>query len=146
MREIAATGTPESEHKLRLIITQLVELAGSKVHASRSGGIMGLASTACVSLLSVGAFWPTGPLTEPGASNSIALGPRLADYLGALIMPVLACFEDHDSKIRYYACESMYNIVRLCARILRCPLQLTRSRFPGQGSARRDPRLLQRAL
>ena len=27
-------------------------------------------------------------------------------------MPVLACFEDHDSKIRYYACESMYNIVR----------------------------------
>ncbi|GAA5846548.1 hypothetical protein JCM9279_006736 [Rhodotorula babjevae] len=89
LREMASAGTPESEHKLRLVITQLVELAGSKVHASRSGGIMGLASTA------------------------IALGPRLADYLGALIMPVLACFEDHDSKIRYYACESMYNIAKV---------------------------------
>ncbi|GAA5902463.1 hypothetical protein JCM8208_006895 [Rhodotorula glutinis] len=89
LREMASAGTPESEHKLRVVITQLVELAGSKVHASRSGGIMGLASTA------------------------IALGPRLADYLGALIMPVLACFEDHDSKIRYYACESMYNIAKV---------------------------------
>lgn len=45
---MASAGTPESEHKLRLVITQLVELAGAKVHASRSGGIMGLASTACV--------------------------------------------------------------------------------------------------
>ncbi|KPV76792.1 uncharacterized protein RHOBADRAFT_34234, partial [Rhodotorula graminis WP1] len=86
---MASAGTPESEHKLRVVITQLVELSGSKVHASRSGGIMGLASTA------------------------IALGPRLADYLGPLIMPVLACFEDHDSKIRYYACESMYNIAKV---------------------------------
>ncbi|GAA6048028.1 hypothetical protein JCM3770_000155 [Rhodotorula araucariae] len=89
LREIANTGTPESEHKLRQIITQLVELAGSKVHAARSGGIIGLASTA------------------------IALGPRLPDYLGALILPVLACFEDHDSKIRYYACESVYNIAKV---------------------------------
>ncbi|GAA5933373.1 hypothetical protein JCM3775_000671 [Rhodotorula graminis] len=89
LREMASAGTPESEHKLRVVITQLVELSGSKVHASRSGGIMGLASTA------------------------IALGPRLADYLGPLIMPVLACFEDHDSKIRYYACESMYNIAKV---------------------------------
>ncbi|GJN87777.1 hypothetical protein Rhopal_000732-T1 [Rhodotorula paludigena] len=89
LREIAASGTPENEHKLRQIITQLVELAGTKVHAARSGGIMGLASTA------------------------IALGPRLPEYLGALIMPVLACFEDHDSKLRYYACESMYNIAKV---------------------------------
>lgn len=44
----------------------------------------------------------------------IALGPRLAEFLGPIVMPVLACFEDHDSKLRYYACESMYNIVRVC--------------------------------
>lgn len=25
--------------------------------------------------------------------------------------PVLACFNDADSKVRYFACESMYNVV-----------------------------------
>ncbi|GAA6020240.1 hypothetical protein JCM8202_002588 [Rhodotorula sphaerocarpa] len=95
LRELSATKTAESEQKLRLIITQLVELAGTKLQSSsatttiRSGGIMGLASLA------------------------IALGPRLAEYLGPIIAPVLACFEDHDSKLRYYACESMYNITKV---------------------------------
>ncbi|GAA5914263.1 hypothetical protein JCM6882_003671 [Rhodosporidiobolus microsporus] len=90
LRELVHTGTPESEQKLRLIIAQLCELAGTKNQAfGRSGGAMGLASLA------------------------IALGPRLADYLGAIILPVLACFEDHDSKLRYFACESMYNIAKV---------------------------------
>ncbi|GAA5978907.1 hypothetical protein JCM10908_002734 [Rhodotorula pacifica] len=95
LRELAATRTQDSEQKLRTIITQLVELAGTRLQSSsatttvRSGGIMGLASLA------------------------IALGPRLAEYLGPIVMPVLACFEDHDSKLRYYACESMYNITKV---------------------------------
>ena len=41
----------------------------------------------------------------------IALGPRMGEFLGPIIMPVLACFDDLDCKLRYYACESMYNIV-----------------------------------
>ena len=45
--------------------------------------------------------------------DRIALGPKIADYLGAIVPPVLACFNDTDSKVRYFACESMYNVVRL---------------------------------
>ncbi|BGP22048.1 vacuole-associated enzyme activator complex component Vac14 [Rhodotorula toruloides] len=95
LRELATNRTQENEQKLRLYIVQLVELAGTRLQSStatttnRSGGIMGLASLA------------------------IALGPRLADFLGAIIRPVLACFEDHDSKLRYYACESLYNIAKV---------------------------------
>ena len=27
--------------------------------------------------------------------------------------PVLACFTDQDARVRYYACESMYNIAKV---------------------------------
>ncbi len=27
--------------------------------------------------------------------------------------PVLACFTDPDARVRYYACESMYNIAKV---------------------------------
>ncbi len=27
--------------------------------------------------------------------------------------PVLVCFADQDSRVRYYACESMYNIAKV---------------------------------
>lgn len=27
---------------------------------------------------------------------------------------MLACFNDQDARVRYYACESMYNIVKTC--------------------------------
>lgn len=27
--------------------------------------------------------------------------------------PVLACFADQDARVRYYACESMYNIAKV---------------------------------
>ena len=27
--------------------------------------------------------------------------------------PVLACFSDSDARVRYYACESMYNIAKV---------------------------------
>lgn len=53
VRDLAAARTPESEQKLRAIITELVTLARTKQPSgsttatnSRSGGIMGLASLA----------------------------------------------------------------------------------------------------
>lgn len=67
---------------------------------------MGLASLACVLPIQ-----STETSADLPPACRIALGPRLADYLGAIILPVLACFEDHDSKLRYFAIESMYNIV-----------------------------------
>jgi len=34
-------------------------------------------------------------------------------YLDALLPPVLHCFDDPESRVRYYACESMYNIAKV---------------------------------
>ncbi|CAG8757661.1 19209_t:CDS:2, partial [Racocetra fulgida] len=33
--------------------------------------------------------------------------------LEEIVPPVLACFADQDSRVRYYACESMYNIAKV---------------------------------
>ena len=44
---------------------------------------------------------------------AIALGPELARYLDEIVPPVLACFTDQDARVRYYACESMYNIAKV---------------------------------
>lgn len=30
-----------------------------------------------------------------------------------IVPPVLACFTDQDARVRYYACESMYNIAKV---------------------------------
>ncbi|GAA5857686.1 hypothetical protein JCM8547_004330 [Rhodosporidiobolus lusitaniae] len=91
LRDLVNTGTNESEAKLRVIITQLCDMAMRRDNsvAARSGGAMGLASLA------------------------IALGPRLPDYLGPIMLPVLACFEDTEQKLRYFACESLYNIAKV---------------------------------
>jgi hypothetical protein len=38
---------------------------------------------------------------------------ELARYLNEIVPPVLACFTDQDARVRYYACESMYNIAKV---------------------------------
>ncbi|KAL7753457.1 hypothetical protein RI367_001232 [Sorochytrium milnesiophthora] len=48
------------------------------------------------------------------AAVSIAVGPALLPhYLGRLLPPILSCFEDSDSRVRYYACESLYNVAKV---------------------------------
>ncbi|KAI9168178.1 hypothetical protein H9P43_007550 [Blastocladiella emersonii ATCC 22665] len=48
------------------------------------------------------------------AAISIALGPDLIPhFIGMIVSPVLACFQDMDSRVRYYACESLYNIAKV---------------------------------
>ena len=37
----------------------------------------------------------------------------VAPYLKEIVPPVLACFTDQDARVRYYACESMYNIAKV---------------------------------
>ena len=32
--------------------------------------------------------------------------------------PVLSCFTDQDSRVRYYACESMYNITKIARGLI----------------------------
>ncbi|KAF6811162.1 DNA repair and recombination protein rad54 and rad54-like protein [Colletotrichum plurivorum] len=73
------------------ILEQLCNEFAYAVHQphARNGGLIGLAAAA------------------------IALGPELPRYLKEIVPPVLACFTDQDARVRYYACEAMYNIAKV---------------------------------
>ncbi|KJR79888.1 vacuole morphology and inheritance protein 14 [Sporothrix schenckii 1099-18] len=72
------------------ILDQLCNEYAYTVHQhSRNGGLIGLAAAA------------------------IALGSELPRYLETIVPPVLACFVDQDARVRYYACEAMYNIAKV---------------------------------
>ncbi|XP_028930594.1 protein VAC14 homolog isoform X1 [Ornithorhynchus anatinus] len=84
---VAQNNTVQIKHVIQ-ILSQ--EFALSQHPHSRKGGLIGLA--AC----------------------SIALGKTDSGlYLKELIEPVLTCFNDADSRLRYYACEALYNIVKV---------------------------------
>jgi vacuole morphology and inheritance protein 14 len=46
-------------------------------------------------------------------TDSNLMGKDVAAYLDDIIPPVLGCFSDQDSRLRYYALESMYNIAKV---------------------------------
>ncbi|OJD26463.1 hypothetical protein ACJ73_02151 [Blastomyces percursus] len=78
--------------KIKNIVDQLCHEYAYAVHQphTRNGGLIGLAAA------------------------SIALGTdEVAPYLHEIVPPVLACFTDQDARVRYYACESMYNIAKV---------------------------------
>ncbi|KAG8757376.1 hypothetical protein FRC11_004590 [Ceratobasidium sp. 423] len=78
-------------HRINTIIDQLIDLFSSttnQLHA-RNGGLIGLAAAA------------------------IALGVEVAIYMDKFIGPLLRCFDDSESRVRYFACESMYNIAKV---------------------------------
>uniref|UniRef100_A0A8C3FQV1 Protein VAC14 homolog n=1 Tax=Chrysemys picta bellii TaxID=8478 RepID=A0A8C3FQV1_CHRPI len=83
---VAQNNAVQIKHVIQ-ILSQ--EFALSQHPHSRKGGLIGLA--AC----------------------SIALGKDSGLYLKELIEPVLTCFNDADSRLRYYACEALYNIVKV---------------------------------
>ncbi|XP_075432695.1 protein VAC14 homolog isoform X2 [Ascaphus truei] len=87
VREFVAQNNAAQIKHVILILSQ--EFALSQHPHSRKGGLIGLA--AC----------------------SIALGKDSGQYLKELIEPVLTCFNDADSRLRYYACEALYNIVKV---------------------------------
>ncbi|PHH67722.1 hypothetical protein CDD82_1178 [Ophiocordyceps australis] len=88
IREVVASN---NEERLNDILDQLINDYAYAVHQphARNGGLIGLAAAA------------------------IALGPQLARYLAKIVPPVLACFTDQDARVRYYACEAMYNIAKV---------------------------------
>jgi len=47
------------------------------------------------------------------ASVAIGLGKELPHFLQELVEPTLALFHDEDPRVRYYACESLYNISKV---------------------------------
>ncbi|CAM9872068.1 unnamed protein product, partial [Choristocarpus tenellus] len=47
------------------------------------------------------------------AATAIGLMQATKLYLDALLPPVLHCLDDPESRVRYYACESLYNIAKV---------------------------------
>lgn len=47
------------------------------------------------------------------AAASIALMDETNHYLTTLLPPVLKCFTDSEARVRYYACEALYNITKV---------------------------------
>ncbi|CAE6531334.1 unnamed protein product [Rhizoctonia solani] len=83
--------TSGDSHRINTIIDQLVDLFSSTTNPlhARNGGLIGLAAAA------------------------IALGVEVAVYMDKFIGPLLRCFDDSESRVRYFACESMYNIAKV---------------------------------
>ncbi|CAG5089147.1 Similar to Vac14: Protein VAC14 homolog (Rattus norvegicus) [Cotesia congregata] len=65
------------------------DFATSQNSHTRKGGLIGLAAIA------------------------VGLGKDTGQYTEELIRPILACFSDPDIHVRYYACESLYNVVKI---------------------------------
>ncbi|RYO79725.1 hypothetical protein DL766_006033 [Monosporascus sp. MC13-8B] len=90
-RQIRELVAAKDLSRIQAILEQLCNEYAYAVHQphARNGGLIGLAAAA------------------------IALGPELPRYLEIIVPPVLACFVDQDARVRYYACESMYNIAKV---------------------------------
>ncbi|EXJ90013.1 DNA repair and recombination protein RAD54 and RAD54-like protein [Capronia epimyces CBS 606.96] len=91
-RSIRESLAAKDNDKIGKTIDQLCHDYAYAVHLphARNGGLIGLAAAA------------------------IALGSdEVARYLQDIVPPVLACFTDQDARVRYYACEAMYNIAKV---------------------------------
>ena len=47
------------------------------------------------------------------AAAAIGLMASIQPYLDLLLPPILHCFDDPESRVRYYACESLYNVAKV---------------------------------
>ena len=47
------------------------------------------------------------------AAMAIGLSKDSGDYVSELVNPVLSCMDDSDSRVRFYACESLYNVTKV---------------------------------
>lgn len=73
---------------------------------ARNGGLIGLAAASIALGLVCGE-------SHLDYSPELTGLKEVAQYLGEIVPPVLACFSDQDARVRYYACESMYNIAKV---------------------------------
>ncbi|XP_033328724.1 protein VAC14 homolog isoform X1 [Megalopta genalis] len=87
VKEFAAHNNTVQIKRLLKVLGQ--DLATSQNPHTRKGGLIGLAAIA------------------------VGLGKDTGQYIEDLIHPILACFCDSDLNVRYYACESLYNVVKV---------------------------------
>jgi vacuole morphology and inheritance protein 14 len=81
---------PNSQTMIQNVITLLSKDFCTSMNSNyRKGGLVGLAATA------------------------IGLMQNSRNFLPMLLPPVLHCFDDPESRVRYYACESLYNIAKV---------------------------------
>ncbi|XP_055892261.1 protein VAC14 homolog [Biomphalaria glabrata] len=86
VKDLSATSQLDQIKKLLKV---LEEYAVSQNPNIRKGGLIGLAAVA------------------------IGLGKDSCSYINNLVRPVVVCFHDGDSRVQYYACEALYNIVKV---------------------------------
>lgn len=80
----------EDVRRLEALIRLLVDKYASSPHANyRKGGLIGLAAAV------------------------VGLSVYTDVFLPEIVPPVLKCFDDQESGVRYYACESLYNIAKI---------------------------------
>lgn len=88
VRVLAAAGSDAAVRKV--IGTLSTDFVGSTQGNYKKGGLIALAAAA------------------------VALGPAgIGRYLAAIASPVLACMQDPDTRVRYYALESFYNVAKV---------------------------------
>lgn len=87
VKEFAAHNNTVQIKRLLKVLGQ--DFATSQNSHTRKGGLIGLAAIA------------------------VGLGKDTGQYIEDLIHPILACFSDADLRVRYYACESLYNVVKV---------------------------------
>ncbi|KAG6707814.1 hypothetical protein I3842_06G051100 [Carya illinoinensis] len=87
VKQLAAAGDHD---KISAVINLLAsEFTYSPQANHRKGGLIGLAAA------------------------TVGLTSEAAQHLEQIVPPVLASFSDQDSRVRYYACEALYNIAKV---------------------------------
>ncbi|KAB2031803.1 hypothetical protein ES319_D05G329800v1 [Gossypium barbadense] len=87
VKQLASSGDHE---KISAVIKLLAtEFTGSPQANHRKGGLIGLAAA------------------------TVGLSSEAAQHLEQIVPPVLSSFSDQDSRVRYYACEALYNIAKV---------------------------------
>lgn len=87
VKEFAAVHNTAQIKKLLKVVGQ--DFAMSKNQNYKKGGLIGLAAIA------------------------VALGKDSSYYTDELISPIIVNFSDSDLRVRYYACESLYNVIKM---------------------------------
>jgi vacuole morphology and inheritance protein 14 len=87
IRDLNESGDTERICRILALLGQTFAASTNSNH--RKGGLLGLAACA------------------------IGLLQDVDEYLDVLIPPILHCFEDPESRVRYYACESLYNVAKV---------------------------------
>ena len=131
IKQLQETG---DTNRIRDVITVLGKDFACSTNANhRKGGLIGLAATAiglmtdaseCITRLHTHSR--TGDVfivcfyrSHYPYHNTVSVVPACfpATHLDQLTPPVLRCFDDPESRVRYYACESLYNIAKVDGRI-----------------------------